>query len=233
MGVGAYDWVFDLVHPDPDRRGAALDRHRALLTVMREGLDAYNKIWVEAGPRWPDTGPYSARLTMAERVWRVPLAETVFGALGELDTRDEEAYRLHVPFAVLFLRWEADFPDEWGEAGALTWSHWGTKEGLLRTLAGHGVPEDSQGAVLDLVAAALTREYRCKDWRYVPLARRVDGPDLRDLLTKMEGPRARFVRYVLDEPALAVTRKTWRRWLDRTGDPAVSEPCQGDVGRDL
>lgn len=55
---------------------------------------------------------------------------------------------------------------------------------------------------------------------YAPVARAVDGPDLRYRLRGLldtEDPlvrlRAEFVLRVLDHPELRVRRLTWQRWL--------------------
>jgi hypothetical protein len=94
------------------------------------------------------------------------------------------------------------------------------KEGLVGRFIRGGVPENSQQSVENLVVAAVSREYRCKDWMYAPLARSVDGPSLRHRLAGSavsQGPltrlRSKFVLHVLNDPGLHVKRATWQRWL--------------------
>ncbi|AXX30764.1 hypothetical protein KCV87_03105 [Actinosynnema pretiosum subsp. pretiosum] len=77
---------------------------------------------------------------------------------------------------MLFLRWENRCPDEWGAPASGQWSAWTTKVHLLHDLARRGVPRGGEG--VELVVAALERPYRCKDWMFARVARRVDGPEL-------------------------------------------------------
>ncbi|MFY1595643.1 hypothetical protein [Micromonospora sp. WMMD737] len=144
-------------------------------------------------------------------------------SLGILDAADDDrAGRARwAPIAALYLRWEAEYPDEWGAPESWLWSRWGTKEVLLRRLDRGGLPETIRPEIAELILAALRRPYRCKDWRYARLVRQLhDSPFLHEvaMLTSADDPlvrlRAQFVLQVAAHPEQAPTRTSWRRWLD-------------------
>jgi hypothetical protein len=133
---------------------------------------------------------------------------------------DATRHAQYAPYAVLFLEWETRYPLEWREAGTWSRSPWGTKDAVLARFIRGGVPANSQQSIVDRLVAAVAREYRCKDWMYAPVARAVDGPDLRHRLSRLldaDDPlvrlRAEFVLNILDQPGLRVRRHTWQRWL--------------------
>jgi hypothetical protein len=215
-------WVFDLVSPVTMRRGAALSRHHDLLREAAVALQRMNGLWIGGRPPTPGDPRVAASWDEAQRAFEAARGSTIFGQLdrflaGRTGDRDGTPVRC----AVLFLRWERSYPHEWTEASTWTWSHWTTKELLLRRFAGTGVPAAAERAMTGLVSAAVTGPYRCKDWRYAAVARRIDGARIRravdplldadDQLTRL---RARFLRYLLDDPEVAVRRGTWRRWCD-------------------
>jgi hypothetical protein len=125
---------------------------------------------------------------------------TLFGPISAGDAR----------YGVLFLQWEARYPDEWREASRWTWSHWGTKEGLLRWFASAGVPDIVKKDVAELVLDAVQRPYRCKDWWYAALVRHVADPAFRQRLSHLAGARARFLEHVAANPDLPLTRNSFR-----------------------
>jgi hypothetical protein len=128
------------------------------------------------------------------------------------------------PYAVLFLRWEADFPDEWRTASP--WSPWGLKQGILRGFVKVG-PVGHERALADLVMDAVGRRQRCEDGWYAAVARHLDGPELRSRLAEAEEAgdpvvrlRAGYVGRVLDDRSMKVTLASWKRWV-----AAAEVPC--------
>jgi hypothetical protein len=192
---------------------AALERHRHACEAYLAANDWINRVWAAAGGPAPEQPHLAAEMDQARAAQRDAHDATFHGPISTWwDFRtDASTYARLSPYAVLFLEWEAG-----------TWlsSPWTAKELTLKKFARRGVPEVARQPITDLVVAALTREYRCKDWLYAPLARAVDGPALRDRLVDLRGApdplvrlRAEFVGYVLDRPNLNVTDRTWRRWL--------------------
>jgi len=219
----AYGWIFDLVSSDAGRRRAALERHRVTLEASHEAQHWINRVWAKAGTPVPREAHLAAEMDQARAAKRDADALTFFAPINIWSVDwliDATKHARYAPYAVLFLEWETMYPLEWREAGTWSWSPWGTKEFILARFIRGGVPANSQQSITDLVAAALAREYRCKDWMYAPLARAVDGACLRhrlsglldadDLLTRR---RAAFVLQILEQPGLTVRRRTWQRWL--------------------
>jgi hypothetical protein len=155
------------------------------------------------------------------------IAQTLYHLAGEFawaSWRPEHDDTDSARYAVLFLQWEVAFPDEW--RAAAPWSPWGLKQTILRGFVRVGALGRDQ-VLIDLVMAAVGREQRCEDRWYAALARRVDSPELRCLLAEAtESPdshvrrRAGYVSAVLDDPDMAVTLASWRRWLAASDDSA-------------
>lgn len=217
------EWVFDLVSPEAVRRRAALERHRVTVEASHEAQSWINRVWAESGTPAPHEPHLAAEMDQARAAKRDADALTFFAPIYAWCAGwsiDATRHALYVPYAALFLKWEAEYPLEWREAGTWSWSPWGTKEVILARFVRAGVPLNSQQSIADLVFTAVAREYRCKDWMYAPVARAVDGPGLRYRLRGLldaEDPlvrlRAHFVLRVLDHPELHVRRFTWQRWL--------------------
>jgi hypothetical protein len=218
------DWAFDLLSSVPHRRMAALTRHRELLRDASVALARMNAIWAEAGTPVPDQPHLVAARDQAQAAFDAARNGTIFGPIGGFVQGTHRAnhhqHDRYAPFAVLFLQWERRHPKEWSEASTWTWSHWGTKELVLRRFAEAGIPAGVYSDAIGLVSAAVAGPYRCKDWRYAPLARLLDGPKLRagiehflnhaELLPRQ---RAQFLLYMLDHPEIAIRRHTWRQWV--------------------
>jgi hypothetical protein len=198
--MGNRSWVYGLVSPDAEVRRRTLTRHKALLAEAADALRRGNWYWAEARRRGWSGLPAQALEAYAEM--RAHQDATIFGM-----TKIPE-------FAVVYLRWEVEFPDEWRDPAVTMWSPWSGKEGVLSRLGRDGVPDEFSEPVANLLDAVLRRPYRCKDWLYARVARQVDYRDRLDALRPEQPLRAEFVRYVLDHPDLHVTRKTWGRWLD-------------------
>lgn len=196
--IVSFAWVFDLVEPDLSRRRAALNRHRELLAAANAAQRRVNAIWAQTGSVAPRQPPFAAAIEQARAVVRANRDATLFGRLP--DPR----------YAVLFLQWEARYPDEWREASRWTWSHWGTKEGLLRWFASTGVPEQVRADVAELVLGAVQRPYWCKDWWYAALVRHVADPEFLDRVRRIDDARAEFLLHVAANPGQPLTRNSFR-----------------------
>lgn len=223
---GNHSWVFDLIAPDDVVRHRALARHQALLTAAWEALRWSNRVWAQAG-RWSPTEPHlAAEMDQARAEFRWHRQQTIFGpieAYCDSDHTDSVARLLYAPYVVLYLQWEADYPQEWYAPGSWMWSPWGTKEVLLRRLHQGGVPEQVRPQIGDLITAAVERPYRCKDWMYARLVQHVlDMPfvDKIEALLAAEDPlvrlRAQFIVYVARHPQCGIKRVSWHRWLADT-----------------
>jgi hypothetical protein len=220
---GDHGWVFDLIDPDPERRGPALARHHEAVGEWEKALGWVNDVWRRAGGTFTPAEPgLAAEMDQALTAQRCALEGMLPGLVGRFLTawRPDEAadYRRLAPFAVLFLRWEVRYPQEWREAGP--WSPWGTKRAILRRFAKSGPPPECTAALVDLVIEAVERENRCEDRGYALLARRLDGPQLRDRLDRSMSSvdglirlRAGYLRALLCSPKAPVTVAGWRRWL--------------------
>lgn len=122
-----------------------------------------------------------------------------------------------LPYALQYLEWETRFPHEW----TLHAKKWRTKENLIRDLARghhHGLVRTR---LTQLVLAAVSRAYRCKDRKYVHLTRALDGDDLRTGLTtaaSSDNPWVRlhagYVLHLLDHPELPNSRRVWQTWCE-------------------
>lgn len=213
-----FAWTFDIVHPDPDRRRAAIERERG---YQREW--ARHHAWVRiVRRRTAEGGGCPARLLAEydqvhaamrdayERMFAAP----IWHYLARGTTSEDLA-----PFArhaVLYLRWETEYPDEWAALG----KSWAAKRHVLRTLAALGPTAQTHGDLLGLVDAAIRREHRCEDLGYVKVARALHGPSVRliadwaeqdlDGLVRLRGG---YLRWALDHPAAPVTAASWRAWL--------------------
>jgi hypothetical protein len=216
--------VFDLVADDDVVRGRALARHRALVAASTEALHWSNRVWMQAGTPAPEEPHLAAEMDQARAAERWHRDQTIFGYLHVFlaaDPGDCAVRTVFWPFAALYLRWETRYPLEWRAPESNLWSPWARKEGLLRHLGRHGVPEEFRREAADLVVTAIGRPYRCKDWRYAMLVRHVADRRFGAAVTALAGAddplvrlRARFVLDLAGDPERPLTRKTWRRWLD-------------------
>ena len=221
----SHSWLFDLTDPDPARRRAALDRQAELIATWADGLRWSNALWYQNGRSFDFS--HSPRLTaqsdQASAMESNAIAQTLYGLAGkfnqacwyrELDETES------VPYAVLYLQWEVGFQQEW--RAAAPWSPWGLKQDMLRGFIKAG-PLGWDQALIDLVMAAVSREHWCKDRWYAVLARRLDSPELRNRLEEASASadplvrmQAGYVSAILNDPSMAVTVASWRRWLAAT-----------------
>ncbi|MGC4791233.1 hypothetical protein ACLQ22_25800 [Micromonospora sp. DT178] len=221
---GDYSWLFDLVAVDPVRRHHALARHQALLAAASDALHRSNGLWAAHYRSRSGQARLAARLDQARADFRWHQEQTIYGPLDAFrDASDDDraARARWAPIVALYLRWETEYPDEWGAPESWMWSRWGTKEVLLRRLDRGGLPEAVKPQVAELILAALRRPYRCKDWLYASLVRHLhDSLFLHavEMLTSADDPlvqlRAQFVLHVATHPERTPTRTSWRRWLE-------------------
>ncbi|GGT24244.1 hypothetical protein [Streptomyces chromofuscus] len=213
-------WAHDLIAPEAAERAAALVRLAGARAEVRSARARFNRAWRLTSPLGH------------EAQYRDPVLVAALEACGEAESRclPEALWRTPIsggvetwpglPFALLFLEWEARFPQEWTQHAKA----WGTKQALIRRLAASEHGEALEGKLVDLVDLVVQRAYRCKDREYVRLARAVDGADVRGRLDRArhsDNPwaqlHARYVLRLLDHPEIPNTRHVWRTWLADPG----------------
>lgn len=213
--------MFDLVSRDPRRRDAALACHVRSRAELDRTFRAMNAVWREAGQSLSPTDPVLAvSMGAARAAHAAAVANTLHGVVGKFCARwagDADDYRRLAPYAVLFLEWEARFPQQWRSAGP--WSPWGLKKRVLRQLADMDVPQPQVVALTELTLGAVNRSHRCEDLGYVLVARSLGGPVLRagiDAAVRSPEPevqrRAGYVRWAMDNVEAPVTLASWRDW---------------------
>lgn len=219
-------WAYGLIAEDPLDRAVAHVRHAQARERVGAAIQRYNEasdLHRPAGriETWPPP------LRQAYEAYRDAMRHVLPDALwnrprGALDDW------AGLPYALLYLEWEARHPQEWTAHA----KQWGTKKFLIRELAASALPATAQVKLGELVDLAVRRAYRCKDREYVRVARAIDGPDLR---TKLEAaadaddPWARlhagYVLWLLDRPDLANSLRTWETWCAGNGRDSV-EPAR-------
>jgi hypothetical protein len=219
-------WAHGLIADDPLDRAVAHVRHAQARERVGAAIKHYNEAFDLHRPvghieTWPPAllQAYEAyhdamRHVLPDALWNRPR-----GALDDWPG---------LPYALLFLEWEARHPQEWTDHA----KKWGTKEFLIRDLAAAELPAAAQAKLGELVDLAVRRAYRCKDRQYVRVARAIDGPELRTRLeaaADAENPWARlhagYVLWLLDRPDLANSRRTWEIWCAGNGRDSV-EPAR-------
>ncbi|WP_030240528.1 hypothetical protein [Streptomyces sp. NRRL S-350] len=209
-------WAFGLISDNPAARAAALERLAEAQGKVADALGRFNEVWLLTRPLGVD-GQYGApalrracqkyqqaqRGSLPDGVWGRPLSGDVAKWPG-------------LPYALLFLEWEARYPQEWTRHA----KSWGTKQSLIRDLARAQQDEAVKEKLTDLVEIVVRRAYRCKDREYVRVARAVDSADLRGRLGRAvdsDSPWARcqagYVLRLLEHPDLPNTRHVWRDWV--------------------
>ena len=212
-------WAYGLIADEPAVRAAALDQ---LASSRKDVLDAqsrFNEAWrtvgrLEVKDQWEEPV-----LREAHQAYRRVQGRSLPDAFwnGSADRENLVAWP-GLPYALLFLEWEARYPEEWTRHAKA----WGTKEALVRDMAKGAVGQDSgvRAKLIDLVELVVRRAYRCKDREYVRVARVVDGDPLRvrlEAARRSENPWARlhagYVLWMLDRPEVPNTRRVWLTWL--------------------
>ena len=202
-------WTYGLIADDPTDRAAALTRLAEVRRRVAEATDRFNALLRATGSDYQDPAVWEAfakrqtasRYVLPDALWNRPPG----------DIRSWPG----LPYALLFLEWEARYPREW----TLHAKKWGTKQALIRNVAvaEHAAPVRAK--LTDLVELVVQRPYRCKDRGYVRVARAIDSPDLRARLTTAAQTHnlwaqrhAGYVLWLLDHPELPNSLHVWRTW---------------------
>jgi hypothetical protein len=213
-------WAYGLIAADPAERDAAQERLAAARRSTGLARRRFDEAWRLAsgqGVRSPLDAPavrrahdeYVAvqRRSLPDGLWDGPHRAEIAGWPG-------------LPYALLFLEWEARYPQEWTRYAKA----WGTKQALIRDVAAAAGDETVRAKLVDLTATVVRRAYRCKDREYVRVARAVDGEELRGHLAgarESDDPWARlhagYVLWILDRPGVPNSRHVWRTWLAEAG----------------
>ncbi|MFD0306307.1 hypothetical protein [Streptomyces sp. NPDC127119] len=211
-------WAYGLISKNPAERAVALDHLASAQKAAAEAVARFNTTLMslqEEGVEEPYEVP-ALRSAWEERL-RAGARSLPDGVWNSLDHEDIVEWP-GLPYALLFLEWEARYPDEW----TLAAKEWGTKEKLIRELAVDSVGRDpvARTKLIDLVEIVVRRAYRCKDREYVRVARVVDGPPLRvrlEAARRSENPWAQlhagYVLWLLDRPDVPNSPIVWRTWL--------------------
>ncbi|CAL9605997.1 hypothetical protein [Streptomyces sp. enrichment culture] len=215
-------WAFGLTSDDPAVRDAALARLVAARRHVADALCRVNEMWRLTRPLGAEEQYRETAFAEARRRHRRAQGASLPEALWDCPPSGDLAAWPGLPYALLFLEWEATYPAEWTRCAKA----WGTKQGLVRDLARADHEETVRAKLTDLVEMVVLRPYRCKDREYVRVARAVDGADLRGRLARAAGadsPWARcqagYVLWLLDRPDLPNTPRVWRAWV--AGGPAA------------
>lgn len=206
------DWAFDLVSADPQLREAALHRHAVVQRRHAEAQRRVAELCHSAGTPWP-TEPHVAadmdqRLSAASDAGQYLL----LGTVAEWTRTGED--RL-LPYALLYLEWEAGYPQEWAK-------DWRLKAKVLRCFARMPThPAWLADRLRALVVSSVLTTRGCENRWYAQLARAVRNPGLRARLREIEAAaespearvKAQYLGHVLDHPELPATVSTWRDWL--------------------
>ncbi|MFF5004792.1 hypothetical protein ACFY3G_18415 [Streptomyces phaeochromogenes] len=211
-------WAYGLIANDPAERAAALDHLASARRRTEEAQHRFNetlRTLQGQGVMYPYQDP-ALRSANEEYLWA--RSHSLPSGMWDRGPGEDLAQWPGLPYALLFLEWEARYPEEWTHHAKA----WGTKEGLIRDLATDAVGQDpvARTKLIDLVEIVVRRAYRCKDREYVRIARVVDGDPLR---VRLEGARrsenpwaqlhAGYVLWILDRPEVPNSRHVWRAWL--------------------
>ncbi|MBV1850795.1 hypothetical protein [Catellatospora tritici] len=197
-------WTRDLISDDPAIRERALLRYNVAETRYHEVLGHFHAA--------PDHRTVRARLDEAES----QLMPYAANGLTEFASRTSSAL---LEYLVIYLRWEALYPNEW------TWhaKRWGYKKAWLRRLAWHihELPAHLLPQLAELVVLAAARPQRVRDQYYARLARRLPREPLYSRLVQLHESgdpttreRAGYLIWLLDDPLQAAPKLSqWRRYL--------------------
>ncbi|MFF5712522.1 hypothetical protein [Streptomyces sp. NPDC012756] len=210
-------WAFGLIAEDPAARAAALAHLDGARRNTWAALERWNELWHLTRPLGPEAQYQEPAFRRAREVYRDMRSHSLPEGLWH----GEGARGPGLPYALLFLEWEARFPREWTEHAKT----WGTKQSLIRRMAVADHDQPTRAKLIDLVEAVVQRAYRCKDREYVRVARAVDCEDLRLRLGKAaasDNPWARlhagYVLWLLARPETPNTRHVWRTWLSEASE---------------
>lgn len=216
-------WALGLIADDPAERAVALDRLADARRRVQEAQGRFNELWWPPAPCGEQVEDRDPAIDEAARgldqARRKVLPDALWGCITCAASQPA------LPFALLFLEWEARYPQEWTRHAKA----WGAKQALIRCLAVPHHEEAVRRKLTDLVEIVVHRPYRCKDREYVRVARAVDSADLRrrlDHALRSNSSSARrhagYVSWLLDRPELPNTRHVWRTWMANTETVNVS-----------
>ncbi|HEY9373081.1 hypothetical protein [Streptomyces sp.] len=209
-------WAFGLIADDPAARAAALAHLDTARQNTWDALDRSNELWQLTLPLGTEEQYQESAFKRAREeyddVRRYCLPDGLWEGASGVGIKSWPG----LPYALLFLEWEARYPQEWTEHAKA----WGTKQALIRRVAVPDHHEAVREKLTRLVEIVVERAYRCKDREYVRVARAVDSDDLRRRLGKAvhsDNPWARlhagYLLWLLDRPEVPNTRHVWRAWL--------------------
>ncbi|MFJ8772227.1 hypothetical protein [Streptomyces microflavus] len=200
-------WAYGLIAGDPALRAAALVRLADAERNTRDALDRYNRTWRRG---------YSLRRKAASRNYEEIRKYSLPHALWDRPAGPDIVAWPGLSYALLFLEWEARYPQEWTRHARA----WGTKQGLIRDVAVAHHEETVRTKLADLIEIVVQRPYRCKDREYVRVARAVNSDDLHGRLetaARSDNPWARrhagYILWLLNHPEVPNTRHVWQTWL--------------------
>ncbi|MFD8544548.1 hypothetical protein [Streptomyces sp. NPDC059649] len=209
-------WAFGLIADDPAARTAALAH---LIEARRQVADAlvrFNEMWRLTLPLGAEEQYQEPAFLEARRKYHRAQGRSLPDGLWGGPASGDLATWPGLPYALLFLEWEARYPQEWTQHAKA----WGTKQSLVRGMALAPQEDAIRAKLTDLVELVVRRAYRCKDREYVRVARAVDGADLRGRLHRAvdsDSPWARcqagYVLWLLDHPDMPNTPHVWRAWV--------------------
>ncbi|MFF9908957.1 hypothetical protein [Streptomyces sp. NPDC013457] len=209
-------WAFDLIADDPAARAAALAHLAKSRRNAWDALERSNELWQLTLPMGTEEQYRESAFKRAREEYYDVRRHCLPDALWEGTSGVGITSWPGLPYALLFLEWEALYPQEWTEHAKA----WGTKQTLIRRLAVPGHNETVRERLTSLVEVVVRRAYRCKDREYVRVARAVDSEDLRRRLGEAvhsDNPWARlhagYLLWLLDRPQVPNTRHVWRTWL--------------------
>lgn len=199
-------WAFGLIASDPAERTAALVHLADAERNTLDALDRYNRALRRR---------YSLGRQVARRNYQEALRYSLPSGLWDRPAAADIGTWPGLPYALLFLEWEARYPQEWTRHAKA----WGTKESLIRDVAVPHHDETVRTKLVELIETVVQRPHRCKDRQYVRVARAVDSADLRSRLetaARSDNPwavrHAGYVLWLLDRPEVPNTRHVWRTW---------------------
>ncbi|MFE9107608.1 hypothetical protein [Actinomadura geliboluensis] len=214
-------WTFGLVLEDPGERAVALAQLIEVQRRTREALEESNELWWLASSLGPEERYEEPACRQARQRYIEIRSHTLPDGLWEWPWGGNAAWP-GLPYALLYLDWEAKYPEDWTRYA----KSWGTKKGLLQHLEKADHPEGTRAKLTDLVVSAVERPYRCEDRWYARLARAIDNPPLRARLghaAQSDSPwgryQASFVLWLLTTPEVPASRHTWRMWLATRDTP--------------
>ncbi|MET8276783.1 MULTISPECIES: hypothetical protein [unclassified Streptomyces] len=201
-------WTYGLIAPDDVVRGAALARLDAARAEAQEALARYNQAWVQASRTGAEPLFCEPEIVTARELYDDAGSRSLPEAMWFAPYADDIRMSPQLPFALLFLEWEARYPQEWQVHAKA----WGTKQALIRRVAVGGRSDVVTEKLIDLVELVVQRAYRCKDREYVRVARAVDGR----VLSNSARPRSSwftFVRGPLGLPFIGGSFSSPRSWV--------------------